>query len=106
MTMRYAVRLLLLGSLAAGAMGCAVADTGAFSRLSEEVGILKKEVAAMKSASTAPAGSEEVSGLRRTVADLGSDSDRLKSDQLAASSRLDETQAELKRIADRQAEQE
>jgi len=106
MTMRYAFRLLFLGSLAAGAMGCAVADTGAFSRLSEEVGVLRKEVAAMKSASPGPAGSEEVSGLRRTVADLGSDSDRLKSDQLAASSRLDETQAELKRIADRQAEQE
>jgi tol-pal system protein YbgF len=104
--MRYAVRLLLLGSLAAGAMGCAVADTGAFSRLSEEVGILKKEVAVMKSASSASGGSEEVAGLRRTVADLGSDSDRLKSDQLAASSRLDETQAELKRVADRQAEQE
>ena len=106
MTMRHAVRLLLLGSLAAGAMGCALADTGSFSRLSEEVGVLKKEVAALKSASSSQAGSEEVAGLRKTVADLGSDSDRLKSEQLAVSSRLDETQAEVKRVADRQAEQE
>ncbi len=106
MTMRHAVRLLLLGSLAAGAMGCALADTGSFSRLSEEVGVLKKEVAALKSASSSQAGSEEVAGLRKTVADLGSDSDRQKSEQLAVSSRLDETQAEVKRVADRQAEQE
>ncbi len=90
--MRNAICLLLLGSLAAGAMGCAVADTGAFGRLQDEVVGLRKE--------------GEIPGLRKTVADLGSDSDRLKSDQLAASSRLDETQAELKRVADRQADQE
>ena len=52
------------------------------------------------------AGSEEIAGLRKTVADLGSDSDRLKSEQLAVSSRLDEAQAEVKRVTDRQAEQE
>lgn len=106
MTMRRSVRLLLLGTLAAGAMGCAVADTGAFGRLSEEVGVLRKEVAAMRGQAAAQAGIDETQGLRRTVADLGSDSDRLKSEQLAMNSRLDETQSELKRVADRQAEQE
>jgi len=106
MTMRHAVRLLLLGTLAAGAMGCTVADTGAFGRLSEEVGALRKEVAAMKGQTAAQAGVDETQALRRTVADLGSDADRLKSEQLAVSSRLDETQSELRRVADRQAEQE
>jgi tol-pal system protein YbgF len=106
MTMRHAVRLLLLGTLAAGAMGCAVADTGAFGRLSEEVGALRKEVAAMKGQTAAQAGIDETQGLRKTVADLGADSDRIKSEQLAGSSRLDETQAELRRVADRQAEEE
>jgi tol-pal system protein YbgF len=105
-----AVTFLLLGCLAAGAMGCAVADTGAFGRLQDEMVVLKKEVAALKSASSPAApgggGEGEIQSLRKTVADLGTDSDRLKTDLLAASSRLDESQAEMKRIADRQAEQE
>lgn len=106
--MRKAIILPLLGSLAVVSTGCTIADSGAFSRLSGEVSALRKDVAALKAGqSAAPAASEgEVSALRKTVADMGADSDRLKSDQLAASSRLDETQAELKRVAGRQAEQE
>ena len=107
MTMRNAILFLFLGSLAAGAMGCAVADTGAFGRLSDEVGVLRKDVNSLKASTAAPAaGSDEIPGLRKTLADIGSDSDRLRSEQLAANSRLDETQAELRRVAGRQAELE
>jgi len=96
--MRNAIRFLFLGFLAAWAMGCAVADTGAFGRLSDEVGVLRKDVNTLRATShTTPTGMEEVPGLRRTVADLGNDSDRLRSEQLVMSSRLEETQAELER---------
>ncbi|MCL1925824.1 MAG: tol-pal system protein YbgF [Syntrophorhabdaceae bacterium] len=96
--MRNAIRFLFLGFLAALAMGCAVADTGAFGRLSDEVGGLRKDVNTLKATSYAsPAGMQEIPGLRRTVADLGNDSDRLRSDQLAMNSRLDEIQAEMER---------
>ena len=97
--MRNAIRFLLLGFIAAWAMGCAVADTGAFGRLSDEVGVLRKDVSALKTTSHTPAGLEEVPGLRRTVADLGNDSDRLRSEQLVINSRLEEAQAELERTA-------
>ncbi len=104
--MRNAIAFLLLGSLAAASMGCAVADTGAFGRLQDDVMSLRKDMNALKAAPppavpAGGAGDGEIPALRKTVADLGSDSDRLRSDQLAASSRLDETQAELKRVADR-----
>ncbi|MEW6719394.1 MAG: tol-pal system protein YbgF [Thermodesulfobacteriota bacterium] len=107
-TMRNAISLLLLGSLAIASTGCTLADSGAFARLSDEVGVLRKEVATLKgSQSAAPSAAEgEVPALRKTVADMGADADRMRSDQLAASSRLDETQAELRRVAARQAEQE
>ena len=96
--MRYVIRFMILGFVAASAMGCAVADTGAFSRLSDEVGILRKDVNNLKSASQAtPSGTEDTARLRRTIADLGNDSDRLRSEQLAVSSRMDETRAELER---------
>ncbi len=105
-----AVAFLLLGCLAAGAMGCAVADTGAFGRLQDEMVVLRKEVAALKSGSSPAApgggGGGEIQSLRKTVADLGADSDRLRTDLLATSSRVDETRSEMKRVADRQAEQE
>ena len=104
--MRNAIRFLMLGFLAAGAMGCAVADTGAFGRLSDEVGVLRRDVNALKAGPPASARAEEAQGLRRTVADLGNDSDRLRSEQLAIKSRLDETNAELKRVVNRQAELE
>jgi tol-pal system protein YbgF len=103
--MRRAIVFLLLGSLAALSMGCAVADTGAFGRLQNEMMDLRKEVNALKAAqASAPAGRPaegEVAALQKTVGDLVTDSDRLKSDQLAASSRVEETQAEQKRIANR-----
>jgi len=103
--MRRAIAFLLLGFLAAASMGCAVADTGAFGRLQEDVVVLRKEVNALKArpapASAATTAEGEIPALRKTVADMVNDSDRLKSDQLAASSRIDETQAEQKRIAER-----
>jgi len=97
--MRNAIRFLLLGFIAAWAMGCAVADTGAFGRLSDEVGVLRKDVNTLKTTSHTPVGLEEIPGLRRTVADLGNDSDRLRSEQLVINSRLEEAQAELERTA-------
>jgi len=95
--MRNAISVLILGFLAALGMGCTVADTGAFGRLSDEVGGLRKDVNTLKAASYASTGTEEVSGLRRTVADMGNDSDRLRSEQLVMNSRLEEAQAELER---------
>jgi len=96
--MRNAIHFLILGFIAAWAMGCAVADTGAFGRLSDEVGALRKDMSALKSSSPASsAGTEELPRLRKTVADLGNDSDRLRSEQLAINSRMDETRVDLAR---------
>ena len=110
--MRKSIRILIPCILAAWTMGCAVADTGAFGRLSDEVGVLRKDVNALKFSSPGPTssstGTEDISRLRKTVADMGNDSDRLRSEQLAVNSRMDETQAELgralqenRRMADR-----
>src|SRR5512143_470810 len=88
--------------------GCAVMDTGAFSRLQDEMTGLKKEVAALKTA-TPPAPAPDADGIgsvRKSFADLNSDFDRVKADQLAATTRMDESRDEMQRIAARQDAQE
>jgi tol-pal system protein YbgF len=109
---RDAVALLLLGCLAASAAGCAVADTGAFQRLQDEMVTLRKEMAAVKVAPPPPpaaaegANAGEVQSLRKGYADLNSDFDRVKSDLLAVTSRQDEARIEAQRLAARLNEQE
>jgi tol-pal system protein YbgF len=101
----------LVGVLAAVMAGCAVMDTGAFGRLQEQVDGLKKEVAALKTAPR-PAPSAEfaeagdVQSVRKSFADMNTDFDRVKADQLAATTRMDEARVEMQRIVSRQNEQE
>ena len=94
------VCLLLLGATAAG---CAVADTGAFVRLQEDMENLKAEVAAIKKAEAAPAaeGPGELTSLQRNMADLASDNDRIKADLLAVMARTDETKLEMQKEVSR-----
>ncbi len=103
---RLAKLLVLLLAAAAGG-GCAVADTGAFVRLQEDMEALKMEVGALRRSTVSPSGSsaaggqDELSSLQRNVADLASDSDRIKSDLLAASTRADETRLEMQKEVSR-----
>ncbi len=107
--------ILCLAALAAAAGGCAVADTGAFVRLQEEMEGLKKEVAAVKgSAASLPAApgraeTGDLSAVQRNVADITAAQDQVKSDLLAASTRADETkvqmQKDISRLNDKSAEQ-
>jgi tol-pal system protein YbgF len=107
--------ILCLGALAAAAGGCAVADTGAFVRLQEEMAGLKQEVAAIKGSGASPSAAAglaetgDVSAVQRNVADLTASQDQVKSDLLAASTRADETkvqmQKEISRLSDKSAEQ-
>ena len=103
MRVQKLARLLCLGALAAAAGGCAVADTGAFVRLQEDMATLKKEVAAARStraaATSSPARVEtgEISALQRNVADLTANYDRVKSDLVAATTRADETKVQLQK---------
>ncbi len=96
-------RLLGLLLLAAAAGGCAMADTGAFVRLQEDMEQLKAEVAAMKraEAAPAPAGQGELGNLQRNMADLASDNDRIKADLLAVMARTDETKLEMQKEVSR-----
>ncbi len=112
---RGAVVFPLIGILAfaAAAAGCAVMDTGAFPRLQDEMEGLKKEVAALKTAPppapvAAPDRADvgEIQSLRKSFADMNSDFDRVKTDQLASSTRMDEARVEMQRFASRQNEQE
>jgi tol-pal system protein YbgF len=110
---RNAVVFPLIGAFAVLMTGCAVMDTGAFNRLQDDMEGLKKEVAAIKTAppsaplSTAErADAGEIRSLRKGFADLNADVDRLKTDQLAATSRMDDARAEMQRIAARQDEQD
>jgi tol-pal system protein YbgF len=101
----------LVGVLAAVMAGCAVMDTGAFTRLQEEMMGLKKEMAALKAApppapSAERADTGEVQSVRKSFADMNSDFDRVKADQLAATTRMDEARVEMQRIVSRQNEQE
>src|SRR5512143_432799 len=110
---RNAVGFPLLGAFAAFLAGCAVADTGAFNRLQDEMVELKKEVAVLRTAPPpAPssaaegAGAADVRSVRKSFADLNSDFERLKTDQLAATTRMDDAREEARRIAARQEAQE
>jgi len=107
--------ILCLAALAAAAGGCAVADTGAFVRLQEEMEVLKKEVAAVRGTAASPLAAPgraepgDLSAVQRNVADLTAAQDQVKSDLLAASTRVDETKAQMQkdisRLSDKSAEQ-
>ena len=106
---RNAVVYPLIGAFAAFLAGCAVMDTGAFTRLQDEMVGLKKEMAVLKTApppAPVPAAERadagEIGSVRKSFADLNADFDRMRSDQLAATTRMDEAQAEMRRIAARQ----
>lgn len=112
MTRRRVPILLCLAVLGAAAGGCAVADTGAFVRLQEEMEQVKRQVAAVRAApppaaaavAGAPAGRiepDDVAALRRSVADASADVDRVKSDLLAISTRLDETKVAMQKEVSR-----
>ena len=110
---RDAVVFPLIWAFAALLAGCAVVDTGAFQRLQNEVVGLKKEVAVLKAASPpAPvpgaerANAGDIQSMRKGFADLNADFDRMRMDQLAASTRMDDTRGEMQRITARQDEQD
>ena len=105
---RNAVVFPLIGAFAAFMAGCAVMDTGAFSRLQDEMTGLKKEMAVLRTA-TPPAPAPDADGVgsvRKSFADMNSDFDRVKTDQLAATTRMDEARDEMQRITARQDAQE
>jgi len=108
---RNAVVFPLLGAIAALMAGCAVADTGAFNRLQDDMVGLKKEMAELKKAPppapvSAAGDAGEVQSLRKGFADLNADIDRMRTDQLAASTRMDDARVEMQRITVRQDEQD
>ena len=107
MNRRRLASLLCLALLGAAAGGCAVADTGAFVRLQEDMEALKRQVAAGPRSTAGPAsasaaaGQDELPSFQRNLADLASDSDRMKSDLLALGARTDETKLEMQKEASR-----
>jgi len=110
---RNAVVFPLIGAFAAFMAGCAVVDTGAFKRLQDEMTGLKKEMAVLKTATPpAPlpgagrADADGIGSVRKSFADLNSDFERVRTDQLAATTRMDEAQVEMQRVAARQDAQE
>jgi tol-pal system protein YbgF len=108
---RNAVVFPLLGAIAALMAGCAVADTGAFNRLQDDMVGLKKEMAALKAATPPAPGPAAVDAgdsqsLRKGFADLNADIDRIRMDQLAATTRMDDARVEMQRITVRQDEQD
>jgi len=105
---RNAVVFPLIGAFAAFLAGCAVMDTGAFSRLQDEMMVLKREMAVLKTA-TPPAPAPDADGIgsvRKNFADMNSDFDRVRTDQLAATTRMDEARDEMQRVTARQDAQE
>ena len=97
----------LIAACAAFLAGCAVADTGAFTRLQDEMMELQKEVAVLRAAPAPVPAAEraaagEVQSLRKSFADTNSDIDRVRTDQLAATTRMDEARVEMQRITARQ----
>jgi tol-pal system protein YbgF len=105
---RNAVVFPLIGAFAAFMAGCAVMDTGAFTRLQDEMTGLKKEMAVLKKApppAPVPAA-EEIGSVRKSFADMNSEYDRMRTDQLAATTRMDDARVEMQRIAARQDAQE
>ena len=110
---RNAVVFPLIGAFAAFMAGCAVVDTGSFERLQDEMMGLKKEMAVVKTApppAPVPAAERadagEIQSLRKSFADMNSDFDRVRTDQLAATTRMDEARVEMQRITSRQDAQE
>src|SRR3989337_3325434 len=74
---------------------------------------LKREVAVLKTspppapvAALEGAGAGEFQSLRRGFADMNSDFDRVKTEQLGATTRMEEARVEMQRITSRQNEQE
>ena len=110
---RNAVVFPLIGAFAAFMAGCAVMDTGAFSRLQDEMVGLKKEMAVLKTAPPpAPvlaaerANAGDIQSVQKSFADLNADFDRMRADQLAATTRMDDARVEMQRIAARQDEKD
>jgi tol-pal system protein YbgF len=108
---RNAVVFPLIGAFAAFMAGCAVVDTGSMTRLQDEMVGLKKEMAVLKTASAPVPAAEranagEIQSLRKNFADSNSDFDRMRADQLAATTRMDEARVEMQRITARQNEQD
>jgi tol-pal system protein YbgF len=110
---RNAVVFPLIGAFAAFMAGCAVMDTGAFSRLQDEMVGLKKEMAVLKTAPPpAPvlaaerANAGDIQSVQKSFADLNADFDRMRTDQLAATTRMDDARVEMQRIAARQDEKD
>ena len=84
---RNAVVFPLIGAIAAFMAGCAVVDTGSFTRLQDEMMGLKKEMAVLKTApppapvpAAGRADAGEISSLRKSFADMNSDFDRVRAD--------------------------
>ncbi len=100
MKRRKLALLLCLGVLGTSAGGCATMDSGAFVRLQEEVESVKKEVAAVKppaaSSSTRIDGGE-LQSLRKNMADITASYDQLKSDQVASTTRADESKVQMQK---------
>lgn len=96
-----------LAAVGAAAGGCAVADTGAFVRVQEDMEALKREMASLRAArgpDAPPAGGgagDDVSPLRRNLADLASDNDRIKADLLAVSARTDDAKLQMQKEVSR-----
>ena len=110
MARRWVV-LPLAGTIAAVLAGCAVVDTGSMTRLQEDMVGMKKEMAALKAASPSAssagrADTGDVQSVRKGFADMSSDLDRMKADQLAATTRMDDARVEMQRITARQDEQD
>jgi len=110
---RNAVVFPLIGAFAVFMAGCAVMDTGAFTRLQDDMEGLKKEMAVLRKSpppasrlAAEGAGADDVQSVRKSFADLNADFDRMRSDQLAATTRMDEARDEMQRIAARQDAQE
>ncbi|MHB1025842.1 MAG: tol-pal system protein YbgF [Desulfobacteria bacterium] len=110
---RNAVVFPLIGAFAAFMAGCAVMDTGAFTRLQDEMVGLKKEMAVLKTAPPpAPvlaaerSNAGDIESVRKSFADLNADFDRMRTDQLAATARMDDARVEMQRITARQDEQD
>lgn len=110
-TLRKIASILCLAGFAA-AGGCAVADTGSFVRLQEEVEGLKQEMAAAKRATAAApapaiqplegqavlrANPEEILALRKDLADLTNSLDGVKSELRAADTRIDENKVDVQK---------
>src|SRR3990170_4606252 len=94
---------LCLALLGAAAGGCAVADTGAFVRLQEDMESLKREVAAGRRSpapgppSAAGAGRTDMTSPQPTGGNLATDNDRKKPALPPVPPRADETKVEMRK---------